>query len=453
MPRAKYIQTLILNTLGICIGSAVALLGLWSSIQARIHTTPEGSKSAYNSSQSAVCAIWLFANIWLVNLLRAKFPAMQFPSLMYCIFTNVAFTFGPIFQTMDQAESLIKQLLEGFLTAFAVSTTVSLFLVPISSRTVVFGEMTGYIGAIQATIKAQTAYLQSLEKSDMFSQSETGDSDNKEAQNDKMDKDRKPSIDKHPESNALKASVAGLTALHGKLHGDLPFGKREIAYGKLRPEDFDELFKLFRAVLIPLIGMSTITDIFERIAERRGWVKTGPQSEFDEAEQWEHDPTEEAKIKEKQIWNEVMKQLHDSFIVVSGAMDEGLEHAGLLLEFIKPLKAKTGAAPEANVEAKGDDVKPGDKGFAGYLEKKLADFYSKRGQTLKTWARGKGLSAEQWDAAKSPGIDGTEATPDENHHRRDQQQLYLTLYMEFLVRLRLMFFTFTRVTSNASLRD
>jgi hypothetical protein len=181
--------------------------------------------------------------------------------------------------------------------------------------------------------------------------------------------------------------------------------------------------------------MSTITDIFERIAERRGWVRTAERSGFDDAEEWEHDPGEEAKRKEKEIWNDVMKQLHCSFEVVSKAMDEGLEHAGLLLEFIKPPKAKNVSEPDVDVEAKGDVMKLGDKGFSEYLEKKLADFYSKRGQTLKTWARGRGLSAEQFDVAKSPGIDDSEATLDENHHRRDQQQLYLILYMEFLVRL------------------
>jgi hypothetical protein len=351
---------------------------------------------------------------------------------------------------MDQAESLIKQLLEGFLTALAIATAVSLFLVPISSRTVVFGEMTGYIGAIRATIKAQTAYLQSLERSDMFSQSETEDANSKndkEAKENKKEnaKDETTSLEKHPEGKALKASVAALTALHGKLHGDLPFGKREIAYGKLLPEDLDEIFRLFQAVLIPLIGMSTITDIFERIAERRGWVKTERGSEFDDAEQWERDPTEEAKRKEKQVWNDIMKHLHESFMLVSGAMDEGLEHAGLLLELINPPKAKA-STEETDVEAQGEVLKPGDKGFSDYLENKLADFYSKRGQTLKTWARGRGLSSDQWDAAKSPGIDGTEPTPDENRHRRDQQQLYLILYMEFLVSLHSIGFNMSKVT-------
>jgi hypothetical protein len=247
LPRAKFIQTLILNTIGTCLGSAIALLGLWSGVQARIRTTPEGSKAAYNSSQSVICAIWLFVNIWLVNMLRAKYPVLQFPSLVYSIFTNVAFSFGPVFQTMDQAEALVKQLLEGFLTAFAISTAVSLFLIPISSRTVVFGEMNGYIGAIRGTIKAQTAYLESLEKSNMFSQSGSEEASNKD-----RSKGVEPTVANHQEADALKAFVAGLTALHGKLHGELPFGKREIAYGKLGPEDLDDLFKLFQAILIPL---------------------------------------------------------------------------------------------------------------------------------------------------------------------------------------------------------
>lgn len=185
-------------------------------------------------------------------MLRAKYPVVQFPSIVYSIFTNVAFSFGPLFQTMDQAEVLVRELLEGFLTAFAVSAAVSLFLIPISSRTVVFGEMTGYIGAIRGTIKAQTAYLKSLEKSDMFGKPEAEEASNKEVNKDKPTKGGKPTVAIHPEANTLKASVAGLTALHGKLHGDLPFGKREIAYGKLGPEDLDELFKLFQAILIPL---------------------------------------------------------------------------------------------------------------------------------------------------------------------------------------------------------
>ena len=154
-PRAKYIQTLILNMVGICIGSAMSLLGIWSSIQARKHTTPAGSEALYNSSQAAICAIWLFANIYVVNVTRAKMPALQFPVVMYSIFTNVSFTYGPIFLTMAQAEALIKELLTAFLTAFAIATGVSLFILPISSRTVVQREQAGYLQGARAALKVR----------------------------------------------------------------------------------------------------------------------------------------------------------------------------------------------------------------------------------------------------------------------------------------------------------
>jgi hypothetical protein len=244
----------------------------------------------------------------------------------------------------------------------------------------------------------------------------------------KKDHNSKSNSAETPEAKALKGAIAGLTALHGKLHGDMPFGKRETAWGKLDAKDLDEIFTLFRNILIPLIGMSTITDIFERIAERRGWTKSH-QNSFDRTEAWEH-CDEAEKLKEKAVWNEVMKALHEPFAIAAVAMDEGMEHAGLVLEILpKPKKKKK----DEDEEAKGTDPKPGDIDFAKYLERKMVDFYRKRGDTLKAWAREKGLAEDRFDAAKSIPPDADNFTPDEAQHRRDQQQLYLILYMKHLL--------------------
>ena len=179
--------------------------------------------------------------------------------------------------------------------------------------------------------------------------------------------------------------------------------------------------------------MSSITEIFERIAERRGWIQTTEKSDFDNEEAWEQDHDVQAKMKEKKLWNDIMKELHEPFAIASQAMDEGMQHAGLVLELIKPSKAKKDAANIIDVEAKGDVVKPGEEGFANYMNKKMEKFYSTRGRTLYAWAAEKRLSREQWDAGKSPGLEGRDITVDEVQHTRDQQQLYLILYMEFLV--------------------
>lgn len=57
---------------------------------------------------------------------------------MFSIFTNVAFSYGALFPTVASAESFVRQLLTAFLTAFAIATGVNLFVIPVSSRTVVF---------------------------------------------------------------------------------------------------------------------------------------------------------------------------------------------------------------------------------------------------------------------------------------------------------------------------
>jgi hypothetical protein len=160
-------------------------------------------------------------------------------------------------------------------------------------------------------------------------------------------KDKKTHPAQTPQAKALKDGIAGLRALHGKLYGDLPFAKRETAWGKLDAKDIDEMYALLRNIFIPFVGLSTITDIFERIAERRGWIKT-TGSHHDQSEAWEECDVS-AKNEEKRVWNEMMKTLHEPFSVAVAAMDEGLEHIGLVLEFNKPPKKQGGA----DIEAKG----------------------------------------------------------------------------------------------------
>ncbi len=153
----------------------------------------------------------------------------------------------------------------------------------------------------------------------MFASTEPATEDQESHKGSKKAKKVKSSPAQNPQAKALKASLTALTGLHGKLHGDIPFAKREIVFGKLDAKDIDEIFTLFRGILIPLIGMSTVTDIFERIAERRGWVKrSSANSRYDKAESWEH-RDDAAKEEEKRTWNEVMKTLHEPFAVVAAA--------------------------------------------------------------------------------------------------------------------------------------
>lgn len=102
----------------------MAILVLWSSVQARLHTSnllemeqyiAEHGSAPYNSSQSAVCAVWLFCNIWAVNTVRAKFPAFNIPAIIYSIFINISATFGPQFPTFATADAFVKKVLYAIL--------------------------------------------------------------------------------------------------------------------------------------------------------------------------------------------------------------------------------------------------------------------------------------------------------------------------------------------------
>jgi hypothetical protein len=232
MPRAMFIQTMIMNVIATCIGSALAMLMVWSALKAREHTTAPGAPpSRYNSSQSAVLGVWLFFLIYIVNTLKAKFPQFSFPVIIFSIQANVAATSGFQFTTTAQCESYERRLLTAFLTEFALATGVSLFIVPVTCRQVVAKEMTGYLGLLKAAIAAHNDYIHSLEESDMFRSTYVPEAEGGED----ADTEKKPKA--RPEVAAVKKTIAGLQELHGKLTADLAFAKREVAYGKLTPDD------------------------------------------------------------------------------------------------------------------------------------------------------------------------------------------------------------------------
>jgi hypothetical protein len=70
-PRAKFLEGLFRNILFSCIATPISILGLWCARQAKYHTEPPRSQAAYNPSSAAVCAVFLFFNVFVVNVMRA----------------------------------------------------------------------------------------------------------------------------------------------------------------------------------------------------------------------------------------------------------------------------------------------------------------------------------------------------------------------------------------------
>ncbi|KAH6642029.1 hypothetical protein C7974DRAFT_468480 [Boeremia exigua] len=418
MPRAKFIQTMTMNILSTCVGAAVALLMVWSAVKAREHTTVAGAPPArYNASQSSVLGVWLFFQIYIVNTLKAKFPQLAFPTILYSIFVNVAATSGFLFTTPAQCESFIKRLLVTFLAGFAIATAVSLLIFPVTCRTVVGKEMTGYLALLKAAIGAHRNYIHTLEGSDMFgpvpiSGAESGDD---------ADKDGKPKA--RPEVVAVEKTIGALQELHGKLTADLAFAKREVAYGKLTPDDLEAMFKHLRAIMMPILGLGSVMDLFKRAKEINHWNDENIS---------EHDDS----MRQKTIgeWNELFSYVHEPFDHIMQVMDEGLTHIMLRMQFVKTPKKKKGQNQD-DTEAKGDTVKPGDKNFAEYMEKQANIFYSTKEPTLRHWIESKGikLSADYFSRPDQIDEETLKRLPSITTRKRDQRQLYILLYVIFLL--------------------
>ncbi|KAI0405677.1 hypothetical protein F4802DRAFT_561520 [Xylaria palmicola] len=440
LPRGKFVQTLIFNLIFLGVGSAVALLILWSALQARLHTqtTPDDPRlpPTYNSSQAAVSAVWLFANTWAVNTIRAKYPSLYVPSIVYSIVSNISCTFSTQIRTNAAFMSIIKRLLTAMLTGFAIATGTSLLVLPLPSRAIWAAQLKGAINLLRGVVKQEKAYLQSLEREDMFAIpadicAATHLSDSDTLVNSEDQKGKKKNVQPAPrltaEAQTIKETMFHLRLLTSKIYADLPFAKRDIAWAKLAAKDLTTIMELFRGVVIPIHGIGTVIDIFQRLAEKRGWV-TDSDTPLDVLAE---------KNEDKRVWNEVMKQLHEPFEKLSAAIDEGLQHAGMLLEILPRPKAdkKSAEAPEASalnadVEAKGDLIQPGDLGFAEVIKRKIQAFRNVQGTILRAWAKEKGLITDDLSVDE---INNVTFCPTDAKHHHDQEQLYVLLYIETLM--------------------
>lgn len=427
MPRAKFIQMIIFDVLAVCIAACFALLTMYSSVKAREHTSNQTTGQSYNSSASAVSGVWLFFQIWLVHTFRAKYPQFQFPVIIYAIFANVSSIYAPQMVNMTAAITMVEQLLRTFLSGLAIATAVSLFVLPMTSRTAVFKQMAGYIGGLRSALGAHAVYFETLESDDMFGRAETYD--------DSREKFGKKGKVYSPEAEDIRAAIRQITDLHAKLHGDLSFAKREFALGKLGPDDLQLIFRHLRQIMIPVVGLSFVVDIFQRLSDYNRWnAPLDPNAET---------VPEEIRSRAVRDWNDIMRAVHDPFAEMIQTIDEGLLHTSYVFRLTKPPKKTASAVPtnsEAgeepkDVEASAGNTAPGEKGFTAHFEKKLGEFRSAKRIALQTWAEEKGikLPPDFFDHPSSVGsLKGDFFSASASFQDRSRRQLYLFLYVRLI---------------------
>jgi hypothetical protein len=388
-------------------------LGQWAGIKARQHTTPPGASPAvangYNSSASAVNAIFLMFNIFCISVLRAIRPAFTIPGIQYTIFVMVGFVYGPQESTVDRSQQFLKELLYSFLTGQAISAGVSLLVIPVSSRKVFFGEVTGFLQTCRGLLQVQLGFIKVLHHSALSSSAGEPGGTNATTSG----------AERNIKSSALKSTSSGLLSLGAKLQEDVMFAKREIAFGHLRETDIHMVHGLLRDIMIPITGVSTIADIAERAHCRFSGAEPGQALEA-------------SPDSEQDGWQELFQGLSVSFETVVQILDESILHTMVLLKLAPSPKQKG----SSDVEIGTGPPKPGDLKFGDYLEVRIQDFRKDRSSELQRWAEEKGLNSVFKNTAKHTMPPANQDDINSETEAREvtaSKRLHIVLYMEFLL--------------------
>lgn len=432
-PRAKFLQTMLIQIFCSTMGCCIALLACYCTVQARLHsvgfdgagtggpgtsgTAAKGAQTAgYNSSASAVAGVWLFAEIFVISAVRAKLPQWTAPCVLWSIFANISMTYAPQFNTMAQATAFARRMYGAQLTGFGLATGVSLVIFPLTSRQVVFDDMKGFFTSLRAVLDANMVYMQSLEDTDMFAAQRTNTEGEKPLRS--------------PEAQALREKTQALTAALAKVHTNLPFAKREIAVGKIGPDDLKAAFKRYREITIPTVGLNMMSDMFDRISEERG---------FDRSVSFAHanaDETLEGNDKLRVValneWHELISLLRDPFGSITEVIKQGLQHIELVMRLQKRHRRRKDSEKEGDIPA------PGSVDFAQYFDQQSRDFLESKKTMLRGWCKVHGIDLPEdfFSDQEAQNIDAPlwmNSDTMSNERRRKRRQLMIMLYFESLL--------------------
>ena len=280
-------------------------------------------------------------------------------------------------------------------------------------------DIDSFINTFRSALKANMTYLESLEEIDMFAAQRTNTAGEKPPRS--------------PEADAFVKKTEALSAIQAKLATDLPFAKREVALGRLGPDDLQKILRLTRGCIIPTIGLGCMSDIFERTSQEAGWDRS---MSFATATLTDAvNDAEKARIESINEWHELMKLLREPFSSITDVVDEGLQHIALTLQITRTGK---GEISKDDREAVGDAPKPGDKNFATYYFRRIEDFQKSKELMLRGWCSIHNIELSD-DFFSDPNTNGFEAPPWMNSgnfseaRKALRRQLMIMLYIEFLL--------------------
>ena len=268
-------------------------------------------------------------------------------------------------------------------------------------------------------LKAQTAYMESLESIDPVAMHQKQLDDEKtNAKKGKKDNATHGALDT-PAAAAMKATFTKLMELHTKLNADITPAKREPAIGKLSSKDITLMWKQLRMIFIPVLGLSTSIDVLRRHAEKQRWTDLDLNAEEDELRQ-----------EQFETLHMMMKTLHGPFEEIKDAIGAGFKHIMITLELTKAPKKKKNDDEETQA---GKPAAPGTPGFAAVLKEKLDAFHTSKQATLEQWCHQKGIKIPDNFFNESYTLQESQDMTEEAVPDKLRNQLFFVLHMEYML--------------------
>jgi hypothetical protein len=288
---------------------------------------------------------------------------------------------------MKENLDLTRNIYGALMLGIAIATAISLLINPTSCRQIVFRDITKYLSQLRKVLDSERKYLVGLEARNPFKT--------------------------HAEVRTLKSDVHALRTVHGALFAHMGAAKKEIAWGRLSPTDIGELHRLLRRVFLPVVGVSSIIDVFERLSKVHGWGTA------------ENDSETASEIGLSNEYQEMMKSLHDHIEELHNALGEGIDYVLVRLKLASSPDVKDKVHHKSDVEA--DSGKPTEDNFAASLKRKVENFDITRLNVLRLWCEHHGIplasdsfeSKFDWITEDGESLFGTPL----------QRQLFVLLYV------------------------
>lgn len=335
LPRAKLVEYNFQLAFAVVLSYCWTLLGGWSGLQARKHTinSPEESND-YNSSASAVSAIFMMFWIWCAFTLKSAFPNWGLQCTWAGIFAVSTFPVVAKSSTMQDVFYQATTILEVLLAGQAVGFVNALIVFPQSCRGVFRKDMRACLDGLVAVMQAQKRCIED------FRSKKICDGEN----------------ERNTAVRELQKALQVLINSIMKTRGDVEYAEREVAWDRLDHPQLETISSILADLIPPASGLGSVADMLQLAAD--GHCRSPPAGAVN------GDAETGDKAQSQQYWHNLEEKMHKQSYRISEAIIEGVEHTKLRLE-LKPrfsLLSKVHAR-KTDEESQAFSMRPGDSSF------------------------------------------------------------------------------------------